>query len=208
MFRKRPLRRPLRRPFRLRPLLRGRPLRRGTLPPLPPLVRDALAHANHLMANEQFAEAADIFGHLSGEAEQRGMPVRAADLILQASRAHFAAGDVEAALVQAKKGLRMLIRFGRVGRIPLLLSKMTAALREKGYDVQADELEQEITRSLEEAGVSLDEARQHAPQVSEKQGSLPAKCDGCGAPLVPDEVEWHDVHTAECLYCGTIVKAT
>jgi hypothetical protein len=198
-----------RRPFRPRAPLRRRPFRRGPLlPPLPPRAREALARANRLMDRGQFLEAAGIFGRLSEEAEQRGMPVRAADLILLASRACFAAGDIEAALAQARQGLHMLIRADRVGRVPLLLSKVTAALREKGYNAQADQLEQEITQALEEAGLSLDEARQHASQVPEKRGSLPAKCDGCGAPLVPDEVEWHDAYTAECPYCGTIAKAS
>jgi tetratricopeptide (TPR) repeat protein len=160
------------------------------------------------MADGQFAEAAKIFDHLSKEAKERGMLVRAADLALQASRAHFAADDVEAALERAKEALRLLVRGGRGGRVPRVLSRMTAALREKGYDAQADQLEQEAAQALEEVSLSLDEVRQRAPQVSERRGSLPAHCSGCGAPLVPDEVEWHDAHTAECLYCGMVVKAS
>ncbi len=140
------------------------------------------------------------------------MLIRAADLALQVSRAHFAADDVEAALERAKQALRLFVRGGRVGRIPPVLSKMTAALRKKGYDAQADQLEQEAAQALEEMGLSLDEARQRTPQVTDqftlKRGTLPVQCSGCGAPLVPDEVEWHDAHTAECPYCGTVAKAT
>lgn len=203
MFRRRPFRR---RPFRRRPspLPPGTPSRR---PPLPLRVRQALAHANSLVAEGQFAEAANIFERLSEETRQRGMLVRAADLALQASRAYFAADDVEAALERAREALRLLIRGGRAGRVPRLISRMTAALREKGYDAQADQLEQEATQALEEMGLSLDEVRQRVPQVTEKRGTLPSHCSGCGASLVPDEVEWHDTHTAECLYCGTVIKA-
>ncbi len=207
MFRRRPFRR---RPFRRRPS----PLPPGTpphRPPLPPRVRHALAHANSLVAEGQFAEAANIFERLSEEARQRGMLVRAADLALQASRARFAADDVEAALERAREALRLLARGGRAGRVPRVLSKMTSALREKGYDAQADQLEQEVTQALEEMGLSLDEVRQRVPQVPDRftleRGSLPTRCSGCGAPLISDEVEWHDAHTAECLYCGTVVKA-
>ena len=85
---------------------------------------------------------------------------------------------------------------------------MTTALRSKGHNTQADQLEQEAAQILEKVGLSLDEARQQMPAVPEKRGSLPAKCEGCGAPLVPDEVEWHDAHTGECPYCGTIAKAS
>jgi len=193
MFRRRPFRR-LR-----RPLLRGRR-------PLPPRVRQALIRANRLMAEGQFAEAGGIFEQLSEEANQRGMLIRAADLALQSSRAYFAASDVDTALEWARQALRLFVRGGRVGRVPLVLSKMTSALRQKGYDAQADQLEREATQALEEVGLSLDEARQRAPQAVERRGSLPARCAGCGAPLVPDEVEWHDAHTAECPYCGTVAK--
>jgi hypothetical protein len=83
---------------------------------------------------------------------------------------------------------------------------MTAALRKKGHDAQADRLEQDAAQMLEEMGLSLAEAEQRVSQVIEKRGTLPARCSGCGASLVPDEVEWHDAHTAECCYCGTVTK--
>ena len=104
MFRRRPFRRPPL--FRRRPLpLPGAPPHRS---PLPHRARRALARANRLMAERQFAEAANIFERLSEGAKRRGMLVRSADLTLQASRAHFAADDVEAALEQAREALRRL----------------------------------------------------------------------------------------------------
>jgi hypothetical protein len=136
------------------------------------------------------------------------MPVRAAGLALWASRAHLFADDVEAALQQAREALRLLIRGGRAGRVGRVLSRMTAALRERGHDVQADQLEPEAAQVLEEMGLSLGEVRQRVPQVTEGRGSLLAQCSGCGARLVPDEVEWHDAHTTACLCCGTVIKAT
>lgn len=195
MFRRRPFRRPAR--------FRRRPPRTA----VPPRLRRALVRANRLMADGRFDEAAGIFGRLSEEAKRRGMLGRAADLALQASRAHLAADGVDAALERAKEGLRLLVQGGRTGRVPLLLSKMTAALRERGYDAQADHLEQEAARALGEAGLSLEDARGQAPRMPARRGTLPAKCSGCGAPLVPDEVEWHDPQTAECPYCGTLAKA-
>lgn len=189
-------------------MFRRRPFRRPPRPSVLPGARQALAHANRLMANEQFAEAANIFERLSEEARQRGILVRAANLALQASRAYFAADDVQTALEQAKEGLRLLVRGGRVERVPRVLSRIVKALREKGYDAEAHQLEQEAAQALEKMGLSLDKVRQRIPQVTEKRGVLPACCNGCGASLVPDEVEWHDAHTAECPYCGTVVKAT
>jgi tetratricopeptide (TPR) repeat protein len=204
MFRRRPR----------RPLLRRRPLRPRPRPGIPlgkPLaskLRQILIRANQLMAQGQFTEAAAIYERLCEEGGERGFVARAADFALQAARAYFAAEDIDASLANAKKGLYLLAQGGRVDRIPRVLSKMMTRLREKGYNVQADELEQEAAQILGELGLSLEEAEQQAPQMPEKRGTLPAKCDGCGAPIIPDEVEWHDAQTAECLYCGTILKAT
>jgi hypothetical protein len=161
-----------------------------------------------LLAEGRFAEAAAIFAELSEEAKRRGMLVRAADLALQASRAHLLADDVETALERAREALRLLVRGGRAGRVGRVLPRMTAALRQRGYDAQADQLEQEAAQALEGVGLSLDEVRERVPQATERRGTLPAQCGGCGARLVPDEVEWHDAHAAECLYCGTVIKAT
>ncbi|MBN1810715.1 MAG: hypothetical protein JXA14_02655 [Anaerolineae bacterium] len=160
------------------------------------------------MAEGQLTEAAAIYGRLCVEGKERGFVARAADFALQAARAYFAAGDIDAALANAKEGLRLLARGGRPDRIPRVLSKMIARLREMSYNAQADELEQEAERVLSEVGLSLEEAEQQAPQMPEKRGTLPAKCSGCAAPVVPDELEWHDAQTAECLYCGTVLKAT
>lgn len=194
---------------RRRPFLGRRPLRRPLLgKPLAAKLREILTRANRLMAEGQFAEAAAIYERLYQEGAQRGFVGRAADLALQAARAHFAVGDIDAALANAKEGLRLLARGGRPDRIPRVLSKIVARLREKGYNTQADELEREAERILSKVGLSLEEAEQQTPRMPEKRGTLPAKCDGCAAPVVPDEVEWHDAQTAECLYCGTILKTT
>jgi hypothetical protein len=201
MFRRRPGRRP--------PLGRRRvPLPGRGRFPLPPKVRRALIRANRLMADGQFAEAAATFDQLSEEAKRRDMLVRGADLALQASRAHFAADNLDIAMDRAREGLQLLVRGDRLERVPRVLSRMTSALREKGHDAQADQLEQDAARMLEEVGSSLEDARQRASQMTERRGTLPPQCRGCGAPLVPDEVEWHDAHTAECVYCGTVAKAS
>ena len=199
-----------RRPPRRRPLMRRPPpVPRGPRrPSLPPRVRQALVRANGLLADGQFAQAAAAFGRLSERAGQRGMHAPAGDLALQTSRAHFAAGDVDAAIEWAKQGLRLLVRGGRVGRASVVLPKIASTLREKGYGDEAADLEQWATEALAKVGLSFEEAAQRSTEVPRERGDLPARCAGCGAPLVPDEVEWHDAHTAECLFCGALAKTT
>ena len=205
--RRRPLRRPGLKPRRLRPLpppIDG-PARRGVLPPR---VRRALAEANRLMEAGRFAEAAASFGTLATKAAEHGFSIRAAELTLRAARAHFAAGHVADAVDEAQEALQLFVQGGRPERVPPVLAKMAEALRQKGHAAEAEQLEQAAEQLLGEQGLSMEEAQRRMPQAVEKRGSLPASCDGCAAPLVPDEVEWHDAHTAECPYCGTIAKAT
>jgi tetratricopeptide (TPR) repeat protein len=199
-----------RRPRRML-MKRRRPARfwRRPMPQPPPVstVRDALAQANRLMADGCYAEAAAIFRRVSREAQQHGLIVRAGDLALQAARAWLRAGEIRAALEWARKGIRLLIRGGRADRAERVLSRMAGALRERGYDAQVAELEQEAKNALDQLGASPDQVVQHAVPAPERRGTLPATCSGCGSPLVPDEVEWHSADTAECLYCGSIIKA-
>ncbi len=164
--------------------------------------------ANRLFDDGQFAEAAGIFEQLADGAEQGGMLVRAAQLSLQAARAHLAMDGAEAALARSKRAIRLLSQAGRADRIPLLLDRASQALRSKGYAAEADELEREAAEALQEMGLSLEEARRRAPTAPQRRGTLAAKCGGCGAPLTPEGVEWHDGQTAECPYCGTIAKTS
>ncbi len=186
------------------PRLRGGPRR----PPLPPRIRRALARAHHLMADERFTEAAEIFDRLSTIAYSRKMFVRAADLTLQAARADLAADDAAQSLERTRKALRLFMRGERAERIPRVVSRIAEAFRERGYTHQADQLEREAAQMLEAQGLSWEDMQRREPSIPEQRGSLPAQCEGCGASLRPDEVEWHDAETAECLYCGALVKTS
>lgn len=205
MIRRRPFRRPPRPPLR-------RPGVRPPSHPLPERARQALVRANRLMEEGAFLEAATAFSRLSGRARSAGMLLRAGELALRAARAYLAAGDTPAALEWARKGLRALVRGGRAGRVPRVLSRISGELRDKGYTAEADQLEEDVAQALERFGLSFDASVQRPLPIAgdhdaPARGSLPTRCAGCGAALVPDEVEWHDAHTAECIYCGTLAKA-
>jgi len=160
------------------------------------------------MADGQFDAAAESFARLSDEVKGQGLPGRAANLALQAARAYLAANRPDAAVKWATTAVGLLVRGGRPGRVGAVLPRITSALRNKGYDAEATRVEQGAKQLLDEMGLSLDEMGPRGPQRAETRGTLPAQCTGCGAPLVPDDVEWHDNQTAECPYCGSILKAT
>jgi hypothetical protein len=186
-------------------MVRRRPFQR------PPRARRPrpLLRANALMDNGEFARAARLFDQLAVEARRRGMSIRVANLSLRAAEAYLSQDDVDAALDRTRRAIRVLTRHGQAERVAQIVSRADGAFRDRGYEAQATELARFATGVLGERGLSLDHLRTSgAAKTAEKRGSLPGRCEGCGAPLVPDDVTWHDVGTAECPYCGAITKAT
>lgn len=45
-------------------------------------------------------------------------------------------------------------------------------------------------------------------QGEESSGSLPPRCPHCGGPVNPDKLDWVDSRTAECAYCGSILRTS
>jgi hypothetical protein len=153
------------------------------------------------MEDGDYGRAAEIFSEMADRAHDRGRFGAGARLALQAARAHLAADEIEAALGRARQALNFLIQGGQIRRMPIALTRMVDALRERGYETEADALQREIEGRFSEAGLGLEEP-------STGHAELPAKCPSCGGPLLASEAEWHDRHTAECAYCGSMVKAT
>lgn len=107
------------------------------------------------------------------------------------------------------KGLRHLARAGRPHRVAQGLAHTATLLRETENDPEADQFEQDIQRALKISTISLDQVTTNPMSAQQpRDGTLPAKCNGCGAPPLPDEVEWHDAQTAECIYCGAIAETS
>lgn len=190
----------------------GRPLRRGLFGPIGGAWGagrpwQMLQHANALMAAGQPGEAAGLYDQLAQMAEARAMPKRAAQLNVQAARAWLAAGDPDAAAARARRGLGAFIALGYGARVAQLLPEVVARLREHGYTQVAAELERDMQAQLSRAGIDAAAVRQ-MDMSAPRHASLPGQCPDCGGPLRSNEIEWIDATSAECPYCGTIVKAT
>lgn len=184
-----------------------------------PRPRQVLARADRLFDQGKFSEAAPIFERLAKGAAQRRMPDRAGDLYLRSARCHLEMGNAALAVERGKRALRLFGRAGRVGKIERLLPKIVDALQEKGHEDEAAALQQEVEARLAEAPPGrrpppFDKlrtppgARPAAARPMPRRGELPAKCPACGAPIKPDEVTWLDPDSAECPYCGSVLKAT
>ena len=184
-------------------------------PPRRPRPRQMLMRANQLFDQGEFAEAAPIFERLAEGAAERGMLNRAGDLYLQSARCHLEMGKAALAVERGKHALRLFGRAGLFGKIERLMPRMVEALQEKGYQAEATALQQEVEARLAEAppGRRPPPGARPAgwpsfarPPMARRE--LPAKCSACGAPVKPDDVTWLDPQTAECPYCGSVLKAT
>jgi hypothetical protein len=174
-----------------------------------------LARANRLFNQGKFVEAALIFDRLAKGAAERGMLNRAGDLYLQSARCHLETGKATLAVERGKHALRLFGRASLFGKIERLMPRMVEALQDKGYQAEAAALRQEVEARLAEAPPGrrpMPGARPVGwppfvePPAARRQ--LPAKCSACGAPIKPDDVTWLDSQSAECPYCGSVLKTT
>jgi len=151
------------------------------------------------------AEAAATFEEKAQVAEEQGMLDKAGDLHLQAARCYLQLDDIDRADDHGLKALQLFIQARRPGKVRRLVPRMMAVLHRKGYPDEAEKLRQEV-----EALLGTPPGERAAPWGGQtvQRGSLPAKCPSCGGPIRSDEVNWIDSHSAECAYCGGVVKAT
>jgi hypothetical protein len=162
-----------------------------------------------MMEDGEFAQAARQFDRLAAGARRRGMPIQAANLALRAAQAYLAQDDVDTALRRMRRAIRVLARHGHAERVAQIAARADDELRERGYDAQAIELAQFADSVMRAAGLSLhDLTVSGSGDTVGASSSLPGRCSGCGAALVPADVTWHDGQTAECAYCGAVIKAT
>jgi hypothetical protein len=179
-----------RRPF-------ARALRRGLAGNIPP----ALQRANQLMAAGQYAAAAEIFEQFARGALDRNGP-RAPWFSLQAGRARILAGQVPVGMAHLQQGLSLFAARGQWQKLHNGGMRCITELNARGLTAEAKQIEDYIKATLPGGFVAGPGAGAEKPKPI-----LPTHCPGCGGPVRSDEVEWVDEATAECPYCGSVVRA-
>lgn len=191
----------------------GRPFRRGRMQFGPPLFgpRSALGvallplliEAHRLFAAGQPAEAARLFAQLAEKAETDGNLQRAAHMHLEAARSLLMVNDGQAAGAHVRAALQLFLQIGNIVQAEAVYQRTVQELRARGMKAEADALAHDLRSEFGEA------APAPAPGFtpSPARGRLPAQCPQCGGPVRGDEVEWIDDHSAECLYCGSVIPA-
>lgn len=178
---------------RFRPLRRARRVRRAVRPgrPVPEPVRRAMS----LFEKGKFEEAAQAFDELAQGAKDEGMLLRAGNLMAQASRCYLELDDVDTAYDRGMKALDLFKSAERPAAARRVTERMVKALKEKGRQAEAEALERELAQMPMPA------------RAAGHRGELPGKCSQCGGPIREAETTWVGPSSAECPYCGSVMKA-
>ncbi|NPV87095.1 MAG: hypothetical protein HPY45_13935 [Anaerolineae bacterium] len=182
----------------------------GAAPP-PPAVEKLppiLLEANRLFAEGQYLQAAQLFERLAHGAETRQV-LRAPHLWAQAGRARIYAAQVEAGMANVQRALQLLAQQGRWVLLEQLSRRAVDELNRLGFEAQARQVQSwqqaMLPSSPAQAAPAVD-AAQPAVQEETPKPPLPTVCPACGAQVHPQEVEWVDEMTAECSFCGTLLR--
>jgi tetratricopeptide (TPR) repeat protein len=183
MFRRRPIR-------RFRPAVRRRRIR----PPgrsLPEPVKEAI----RLFEQGKFERAAAAFDDLAHEAEASERFFQAANLTAQAARCYLQVDDVDSAYERGMKAFDLFKQAERFGAARRMGEKMARALKDRGRQAQAEAVEGQLHQLPADPGPGL------------RRGELPPRCTQCGGPVKEAETNWLGPSSAECPYCGSVLKA-
>ena len=171
-----------------------------------------LKQANALMTNGNAGQAAPLFAQLAAQMEASGHPRRAANLHARAAHAFADSQAGQMALGQARSALNLFISNGMALRAPMFFSNITRKMGNHGMTNAANALQQEYAGRLRGGGGLR--RRQGGPGVAAAaapaapvRGTLPTSCPKCGAPVHGGEANWIDNNTAECDYCGALLRA-
>lgn len=178
------------------------PLGPGRIPPGPLLQR--LSEAHQLLNQQNYAQAADMFEELARETQIRD-PNRAPQYYLQAGRACILNQDVDRGMRLVYHGLGLLAAEACWPKFIRLSHFVELELHAQGLAAQAAALQEWVKTQIFTAGA--EPKQEEAPPPAEAHPRLPTACPACGGPLRPDEIEWTDAVTAECQFCGSLIRS-
>ena len=178
-------------------------LRPGMRPRQNHPVHPLLKKANQLFNNGEYQEAAELFIKLGNGALARNLP-RAPHLFLQAGRAYLLAGENERAVETSEHGLTLIANDKRWAELKHMGDRVVSGLVEHKLDNEAEKIEAWLNDKLPK-GLDIPETPMSIDNIR-KKAHLPLTCNSCGAAVNPMEVRWVDDITAECSFCGNMVR--
>lgn len=162
-----------------------------------------LNQAHRLFESGQYLQAARLFEQLAQGATRRQLP-RAPFLFLQAGKAYLFGGQEDQGMALIRAGLKTLAVEKRWPELERVGRRTVAELAEQGFTGPSEEIKGWLDETL--SGIETSRPRQVAAGKAGK-AALPTKCPSCGGSVDPQAVTWLDDVTAECLYCGSAIRA-
>lgn len=179
------------------------PKGRGNAPSLHPMMQ----RANELMAIENYTGAARAFENMAKAANSHNRPA-APHLYIQAGRAKILAGQIPDGITHIQTGLKLFAERAEWLKFRRNRRRVVRELRESGHENEANELMNFMADELPADKDATGNESQFDPKPGARvRATLPVKCQECGAPLRIDEVEFVDENTAECPYCGNLIRS-
>ncbi|MBI9047722.1 MAG: hypothetical protein JEZ06_24775 [Anaerolineaceae bacterium] len=185
---------------RRRPSFKNRGFQGRGRQPHPKLIR-----ANQLFSQGEYLRAAGLYEELAMMAERRQSP-RSPRAFLQTGRALILGGKTEAGFGKIQHAFHLLHNHHRKQEIIRLLPIADNELSENGMDHQSKILREWANNNGYELFELLDKNDNMEIETQKDNRILPDTCNRCGAIIHPKEIEWVDSITAECSYCGTLVR--
>ncbi len=162
-----------------------------------------LRQAHQLMELGQFLRAAEIFEELAWGAQRLQIP-RAPFLFIQAGRGYLLGGNHSRGFDYVKQGLNLLAESARWKELQRVSRRVIIELDDRELSKESLEIKEWLTDVLHK---NLGETEIISLEKAEHHPVLPTHCPRCGGALDPGIVNWLDGSTAECLYCGSPVRA-
>jgi hypothetical protein len=167
---------------------------------LDPRQMEILRQANQLMDNGEPGTAAPLFAQLADEMRMGRHPRRAANIYARAAHAYADANDEQAAAAQARNALDLFSRLNMFQRTRVFFVNITHHLDNRGMRSSVDALQHDYGSSIS------NQPFQPSQPKEVQRGLLPTNCPKCGAPLKREDMNWVDENTAECEFCGSMIR--
>jgi hypothetical protein len=165
---------------------------------LGPLQLRMLNQANQLVGRKKPAQAAPLFAKLGADQEAANRPRRAGNLHAQAAHCYADCQDGPQALNQARLALNLFLENQIIERSPVFYANITRKMFAKGMKNAAETLQKEYAGRVGQVP--------SAQTPPGKRPMLPTNCHSCGAPIHSEHVNWVDASTAECEFCGSLIR--
>jgi len=169
--------------------------------PLNPDQMATLVKANQWVAQGKPLEAGPLFAQVASAMQASNHPRRAANLFTRAAHAFVDGNRGQVGLGYARAAISLFLQTQMIGRAASFYTNITRKMAAKGMNNALGELQKEFGAHI----TNLPTKPLSMPPLRRKL--LPTSCPKCGAPVHMEDIIWVDEATAECEFCGSLIRS-